>query len=58
MNHLLGNNSIRGFHRRVDITFAGSEFVGDVVAEFFVNYVATIRSLLDIDNGRQLFIID
>ena len=58
MNHLLRNDFVRGFHRGLDITFTGSQFVSDVVAEAFVNCVSALGRFLDIDDCRQLFVID
>ena len=58
MNHLLRNDLVGGFHRRIDIAFARCEFVSDVVAEAFVNNGATVRSRFNVDHGRQFFVIN
>src|SRR5437868_10485188 len=52
------DRAIRGGKRSVDVAFAGGEFVGNVVAEGFVNHWTTSRSLFDVSHYGQFFVLD
>ena len=58
MDHLLGDYSISGVQRGLNVAFTRGQFVSDVVTKLFMDNGSAFGRIFYVDDRRQFFILD